>query len=101
MVGAPDYQFLKDFIDTMVGILFILLILRATLACVKYILSPVIWLIKGLFSAGRSVKDMCKNYVESHEENNTKVTVNNSIKTESKNDFNDSKIIDFNKIRKK
>lgn len=102
MVGTPDYQFLKDFIDVMVGILFILLILRITLACVKYILSPVILLFKGLFSAGSSVKDMCKNYVEAHEENDTKVTVNNPIKTECKNEneLDNSNVIDFNKIKR-
>ena len=91
VAGAPDYQFLKDFIDTGVGILFILFLLKITFSCVKYVLRPFISLFYGILTARTHVKDMCRNYVETHERNYTNSPVETRCQNESCNcntDFN-------------
>lgn len=112
----PEYQFLREFIDMMFGILFILGVLRFTLFCVKYVLAPVKLFFEGIMCLLGLISDKSKEFVEDYEEemNGKKVKIEkpNITKTKVKtttidevpkysSNTDNSKVIDFAKFKKK
>lgn len=112
---APDYQFLKDFIDMMFGILVILFILKFTLICLKYVLSPIKLFFQGIMYILNLASEKSKNFVDEYEENINNKKKNMPSKNQSNNgqkvkivqksnieNVDDNcKVIDFSKIRRK
>lgn len=96
-VGTPDYQFLKDFIDTMVGILFIVTIFKFVFFCLKYIFSPVVLALKGLLGVKKIMMEKSKEYIDNYEKNNK----TQSTKESQSGILDDDNIIYLSKINKK
>lgn len=113
VASPPDYQILKNFIDMMFGILFILIILKFTLLCLKYVLTPVKLFFQGIMYVLNHASEKSKKFVNEYEDNinkknkvkkpNIKVVKQNTTdecSTQS-SDNGDCKVIDFSKIRRK
>lgn len=116
MAGTSDFQIFKDFIDTMVGILFLLFLLKMIFVLIKYILQPFVfgflWVQKGIINIKEYIREKGEKFIEDYEKENavevneTYVHNTNSIKNSEtiEMESHDSNVIDFKKhkhIRKK
>lgn len=111
IANPPEYQFLREFIDMMFGILFILAILRFTLFCVKYVFAPVKLFFEGIMSLLGFISDKSQEFIDDYEqEKNPKIVKVNKPKikqvTKDKvpvhsSNADNSKVIDFTKFKRK
>lgn len=105
LAGAPDYQFLKDFIDMMVGILFIIAIIKFTVVCVKYVLSPFKAIFNWIGLIRDCISEKSKCFIEKYEkEKILNPTVKDNEELEGEDNYNHTytnNVVDFSKIKKK